>query len=87
VRRRTAIDLALMIGLPGLVLAGTAAAGLQVNTDHGKDLRLCRARHKPGSLPWSLSQRQDLAAAAREVKRVVEARGRERQSERQRQRQ
>ncbi len=31
-RRRTTIGLALAIGLPGLVLAGTAAAGLRVNT-------------------------------------------------------
>lgn len=31
-RRRIAIGLALAIGLLGLVLAGTAAAGLRVNT-------------------------------------------------------
>ena len=31
-RGRTAIGLALAIGLPGLVLAGTPAAGLRVNT-------------------------------------------------------
>jgi hypothetical protein len=49
VRRRTAIGLALAIELLGLVLAGTAAPGLQVNTDHGKDLDLCRARYKSKS--------------------------------------
>jgi hypothetical protein len=32
VRRRTAIGRALAIGLPGLVLVDTAAAGLRVNT-------------------------------------------------------